>query len=113
MPYKDPNRQREAVRNSMRAARRSAPSLPPSETLAEAATWPLESAQDVCRVLAALTRDLLTRDMDAPLRAKTVAYIAQVQLKAMEVGELEAELAELRTLVEQQAQAESRIGGRA
>ena len=88
----------------MRGARGALPPTPPSETLAEAATWPLETAQDVCRVLAALVRDLLTREMDAPLRAKTIGYLAQTQLRAIETGKLETELAELREQVERQAE---------
>ena len=105
LPFKDPERQRAAVRESMRSARGSAPPAPPGDTLAALADAPLETAADCGRVLGALVRDLLTRDLDPTLRAKTVTYVVQTHLRAIELGDLESELQDLRQLVEDQAAA--------
>ena len=106
LPFKDPEKQRTAVRLAVRKYASGAPPTPPaSNTVAALAELDLETAQGISKALAAIMRELVATEADPFVRARGVAYVAQTALKAIEVGNLETKLQELRQLVEDQAAA--------
>ena len=101
MPYSDPARQRTAVREAVRRHRNGLPEAPPACNTAD---LDLTTAAGVTAALAACLRDVLATEADPLFRGRAAAYVAGTLLKSLEVGELETELAELRELVERQAE---------
>lgn len=96
MPYRDPEKRRQAARESQRRRRAAGVASTPS-TRVEPMTP--EELRKVEGVLEALAREVAAIQSDAGLksteRGRCVAYIAAVLLRAIEVGDLEGRLAAL------------------
>ena len=91
MPYRDPEKQREANRESARRRRAGLT----AEKKRKTARMRLKTAADVQRMLGQAANDIRALDCDPIARGRSLAYIAGVILKCLEVGEFEERLAEL------------------
>ena len=120
MPYRDPERQRAAQRESVRrrragAPRRTrrtvepgrapAPAVPSSDELLEARGWLGLLAAQGGAVRDAAADDALPLVMS---RARCIAFLASVALRAVEVTDLEARVAALEERERRRAEAGSR-----
>ena len=91
MPYADPEKQRAAARESARRRRAGLA----GEKKRRTARMRLATAADVQRMLGQAANDIRALDCDPIARGRSLAYIAGVILKCLEVGELEARVAAL------------------
>jgi hypothetical protein len=93
MPYRDPEMQRQYQREWQRARRIGAPVRTVRRTLNLRAT---RTAAEVLDVLGSLIDEVLASDQgDIYIKARTVAYLAGVTLKAIETANIEERLAAL------------------
>ena len=90
MPYKDPEKQRAAVREAQRR-RRSAGKTRCHTPLPELAELRFATASDVVRLLNGEVENLLAEEALAAIeRSRAVGYLAGLLLRAIEVGSIEA-----------------------
>lgn len=87
MPYKDPAKQREYARQWQRDRRAGVPGR-----RVQSSTEDIRTAQDMLAVLSDLLSQLMSAEADLFMKARTVAYVVSVGLKATEVAELERRL---------------------
>jgi hypothetical protein len=93
MPYKDAEIQRQYQREWQRARRIGAPLRTVRQTLNQDAP---RTAAEVLQVLGSLIDQVLASDQgDIYIKARTVAYLAGVTLKAIETANIEERLAAL------------------
>ena len=100
MPYADPDRQREAVRDAVRRHRRARPAPGGNTSLPGAAGLDLTTVEGLTGAMAAILRDLLTQDMDAAMRARACGYVVQTQLQCLQLGQLADEVRLVREMGE-------------
>ena len=101
MPYKDPEMRAAVKRESARKKRAGDP-RPSRRPLPGLAELKLESAKSAIKILAEEIANLQTLEGDAQVqmaRAKTIAYLISVGLRAIETGEVESRLEAIEDLV--------------
>jgi hypothetical protein len=86
MPYKSKERQREYQRQWQRDRRASVPSK------VQSSIEEIRTAEGMLNILSKLLKQLMAAKVDLFLKARTVAYVVSVGLKATEVAELERRL---------------------
>jgi hypothetical protein len=98
VPYRDDERRKACVRESVartRAAARGKPGGKPS-TLPSLAALRFKTARDVLRLLNSQVEALLEDEaLDSVTRARALGYMAALLLRAVETGELEDRLTAL------------------
>jgi len=87
MPFKDPEKQREYQRNWQRDRRAGVPSRG-----VQSSTQDIQTAQGMLDVLANILSQLMEAEADLFMKARTVAYVVSIGLKACETAELERRL---------------------
>jgi hypothetical protein len=87
MPYKDAEKQREYQRQWQRDRRAGVPSR-----RVQSSTQDIRTAQGMLDVLTGILDQLVKAEADLFMKARTIAYVVSVGLKATEVAELEARL---------------------
>ena len=87
MPFKSKERQREYQRNWQRDRRAGVPSR-----RVQSSTEDIRTAQDMLNVLTDILSQLMAAEADLFMKARTIAYVVSVGLKAAEVAELERRL---------------------
>ena len=99
MPYKDPDKRREYEREKRRRQRAAAQIVALEGTKKNPcppqASGPIRTPQDVLDVLSAQIRLVESARAETLIRARTIATLANVVLKALEVGDLAARVASL------------------
>lgn len=91
MPYRDPERQRKYQRESARRRRAGAT----AEKNRSTAPIRLASAEAVRLLLEECANEVRAARVDAVIRARTVARLCDVVLKALDMGELERRISAL------------------
>lgn len=86
MSYKDPAKQREYQRQWQRDRRAGLPSK------VQSSTEDIRTAEGMLDILTKLLSQLMKAKVDLFMKARTVAYVVSVGLKATEVAELERRL---------------------
>lgn len=84
MPFKDKEKQREYQRTWQRDRRAGVPS-----TRVQSSTEDIRTAQGMLDVLSLILSELLNAKADLFMKARTIAYVVSVGLKACETAELE------------------------
>lgn len=92
MPYRDPEKQKAYQREWQRARKAGEPMKPLARTLNQAE---IKSAQGMLNILADILAQLVADKGDLYMKARTIAYVASVGLRAVETAELERRLTEL------------------
>ena len=87
MGYKNVERQREYQRNWQRDRRAGVPSK-----RVQSSTQDIRTAQGTLDVLTELLSQLMKADADLFMKARTIAYVVSVGLRACETAELERRL---------------------
>ncbi len=87
MPFKSKEKQREYQRNWQRDRRAGVPSK-----RVQSSTEDIRTAQGMLDVLTELLSQLIKAEADLFLKARTIAYVVSVGLKACETAELERRL---------------------
>ena len=103
MPFKDPERRRSYNRDYQRLRRSGQPTGSRGvEVIRVSNLQQTETARGLLRILGGLISDVLeSKQGDAFIKARTVAYVVSVALRAVETGNLETRVSNL----------EARIGG--
>ncbi len=87
MPFKDAEKQREYQRQWQRDRRAGVPSR-----RVQSSTEDIRTAQGMLETLADILSQLLKAKVDLFMKARTIAYVVSVGLKACETAELERRL---------------------
>jgi len=99
MPYKNPEKQRAAVREAQRR-RRAGERKARRETLPELAELRYQTARDVLELLSSQVQAVESdADLGTVERARCIGYLAGLLLRAVEQGDLEDRLAQLEETV--------------
>lgn len=98
MPYKDPEKQKTYQREWQRSRKAGEPMKPLPRTLN---SGEIRTAQGMLDVLVETLAQLMEAKADLFMKARTIAYVVSVGLRAVEIAELERRLIEL----------ENRMGG--
>jgi len=103
MPFKDPERRRSYNRDYQRLRRAGQPIGSRGVAVIHVSNLEqTETARGLLRILGGLIGDVLeSKQGDAFIKARTVAYVVSVALRAVETGDLETRVSNL----------EARIGG--
>lgn len=89
MPYRDPEKQKAYQREWQRVRKAGEPMKPFARTLNQAE---LRTAQGMLDVLADIVGQLTDAESDLFMKARTIAYVVSVGLRAVETAELERRL---------------------
>lgn len=103
MPFKDPNVRREYIRQYQRERRQGIvkPIVKPIvKSDEEFKALKIKTAKDVLDLLEKTLNMVIESETDVLQKARTIAYVAGVTLKAVELGELEERVSELEEQVE-------------
>jgi len=93
MPYKDPEKRREYDRERRRKARaKEREGKTPKNVVLPR---PVRTAADLLEVLSEQIGALRQENLDTVVRARAIAYLANVTVRVIEVGDLEERLAAL------------------
>ena len=87
MPFKNKERRQEYQREWQRARRAGEPSR-----RVQSSTEDIRTVQDMLDVLTNILSQLMAAEADLFMKARTIAYVVSVGLKAAEVAELEQRL---------------------
>jgi len=99
MPYRDPEKQRAAVRESQRRRRAAGAGKARGHTLPELAELRLETAKDVVALLGGQVRAVIADPkLGTVERARTIGYLASCLLRAIETGDLAERLEALESM---------------
>jgi hypothetical protein len=98
MPYADPDRARTYQRDYRRLRRAGETCTTPS-TSAIPVAFRLQTSQDVIDLLQGQVAAVLGSKADAITKARTVAYVASVSLRAIESGNLAARIEALEAVL--------------
>mgnify|MGYP000901831752 CR=1 FL=1 len=93
MPYTDPEKQRDYQRNWQRRRSAAGEGSPKALSLADAERF--TTAAGVMELLAEVLAEVQASGGDAMQRARCIAYVAGVQMRAIETADLEARLTAL------------------
>lgn len=97
MPYKDPEKQRQACKESARRHRTRCATEKKRKTKARR----IKTADDVRRVLVEAVNAVREIKADPIVKGRAVGYLCGVILKALEVGDLEERIVRLEQSIEE------------
>jgi hypothetical protein len=95
MPYADPDRARDYHREYRRLRRAGDACSTPGQSSNLPVAFRLQTSQDIIDLLQGQVTAVLASKADAITKARTVAYIASVSLRAIEAGNVAARVEEL------------------
>ena len=99
MPYANPDRARDYHREYRRLRRAGDGCSTPGQTSNLPVAFRLQTSQDVIDLLQGQVTAVLGSKADAITKARTVAYVASVSLRAIEAGNLAARVEALESVL--------------